>query len=113
MQAAFGFTVALPSARSFVIAQTNRLSAMGATDARVATVMKRVIGQIVSNYIPPDISPAPANQRIDFDAIPSAIPFNNLGQGSGWRLFAANSRNPCVKPFERHLEWLDLSEAAA
>ena len=113
MQAALGFTVALPSARSFVISQTNRLSAMGATDARVATVMKRVVGQIVSNYIPPYVSPAPANQRIDLDPIPSAVPFNNLGQASRGRLLAANRSYPHVKSVEGQLQWLDLSEAAA
>ena len=44
MQATFGFIPAFPSARSFVLALLYLVSAMRATDARIAAVVKRVIG---------------------------------------------------------------------
>ena len=44
MQATFGFIPAFPSARSFVLALPYLVSAMRATDARIAAVVKRVIG---------------------------------------------------------------------
>src|SRR5262245_48909948 len=113
MQAALGLTAALPSARPFVFALSHWLSAMGATDARIATVVKRVVGEILSNDIPPQFSPAPANQRIYLDPIPAAVPFNDLSESSRGGLLAANRRYPRVKPVERHLQWLELSEAAA
>jgi len=78
MQAAFGLSEALPPAGPFVLALSHRLGAMRATDARIAAIVKRVVGHTVLNDIPPDFSPAPANQGIDLDAVPPAVPFNNL-----------------------------------
>src|SRR5262249_40753656 len=113
MQAALGLIAAPPSAGPFVLVLSDWLSAMGATDARIAAVMKRVVGEPVSDDIPPNVSPAPANEGIDLDPIPLAVPFDNFGEGAMGRLLAANRRHPCVKPFEGQLKWFELPEAAA
>jgi len=113
MQAAFGFVCASPPAGSFMLALSYGLGAVSAPDTRIATVVERVIGQVIAHDVAPDVGSAPTDERIDFDQIPFCVPLDNLSSGAGGRLIAPDRSHPCIIPMQCNAEGLEFSEAAA
>jgi hypothetical protein len=91
MEAALGLAEARPAARSRVLAGSDSARAVGATDARVALIVQRVVGHIVLVNVPPHLFGIPVDDGVNFYQAELGIPLDLVCGSSAGSLIAANA----------------------
>ena len=81
---------------------------MGATDAGVAAIMKRVIRHIMSAEVAPDLFFRPVSDGVDFHQPELGVPLDLERDDSSGSLVAADARDPCGQLAELLPERFDL-----
>src|SRR2546421_1984564 len=109
VQAALGPVLPRPAA----LAAGAGIRARRAADRLVATVVQRVVGQVVLRDEAPYVAVAPVGQRIELPEAVGLVPFELGGVRAGGRLLAAQSGDPRVQVAERALQRRHLLHRAA
>src|SRR5690625_280106 len=94
MDATLKLVASSPSAVTFIFPVTDRTGAGNTADARVAFILKRVVGEVVVTDIVPDLFTAPGSHRIDFHRLGCRVIFNDLYIFSSRRLMATDAGDP-------------------
>src|SRR5262245_19187523 len=86
---------------------------MGAANARVPPVVERIVWNVVSPHVVPDILLAPANERIHFYNLPLIIPLDDARVRASYGLIATNGCDPGCGVAQRFAQRFELSQPAA
>src|SRR3989440_932055 len=115
VESAFGLAAAAPPPRPLGLAGRGGPGARPATDARVALVEQRVVGNAVVADVAPHVGPAPPGEREDFDdgVAVHLVVLDQLGGPTGVRLVLPHRADPGVVCDDGALERFDLSDKAA
>jgi len=91
MEAALGLAEARPAASSRVLAGTDSARAVGATNARVALIVQRVIRHVVLMDVAPHLLRIPVHDWIDFHQAKFGIPLDLVSGSAVQCLVPANA----------------------
>src|SRR5271157_5571212 len=113
VQPAFGLLETGPPPCPKILACLHLTRAVGASNARITLVVKRIVRYVVRPDVVPHLFPFPVGQGVEFDQAKLGIPLELARVGAGRRLVTADSRDPSVKFTELLGERLDLAKVAA
>src|SRR6186997_1627247 len=110
---ALGLCQARPAARAQVSTRFDRLGAMGATDRRVAAIVKRVVREVVLTDVVPNVALGPVREGVQLPEVEALVPAELRGLGTGAGVCPADAGDPAVYGREGAAHRLDLADAAA
>src|SRR6056297_3414909 len=96
VQAAFGFLKTRPTPRPLVFTDADGTGARLATDAGIAAVVQRVVGNVVVRDHRPDVFLGPIRQRADFYQLKLVVPADDRRLGTIGTLVATDRAGPGV-----------------
>src|SRR5690606_20537961 len=101
VKSALALERATPAAGAQVLAGDDRRRARLAPDRRIATLVQRVIRDVVRVQVAPHLVVGPRDERVDLVQAELAIALDDLGRRALRRLVAANRRDPRRQAGER------------
>jgi len=102
-----------PASGTEILPGFDSASAWCTPDAGVATIVKRVIRNVVLFNVCPHVIQCPVQQWAEFVKAVAFIPFLNLQRLPGIGLFPPESGNPRLFPGQSAGEWNDFPDIAA
>lgn len=90
MQTTFCFCKSTPPSRPFVFTQQNGSRARLATDARIALIVQRIVGDIVVGNEFPDLPFRPVREWADFNEVKLVVPSDNRCLSTIWALISSD-----------------------
>ena len=84
-----------------------------ATDARIASIMQRIVGHVFAENAIPDVALGPGRQRADLHQAEFLVPADNRRLGAGGALVAADAGRPGVETGRHAVQHRHLAVEAA
>lgn len=112
VQPTFRFIHRAPASGSGIVAGTDGPGTVGATDAGIMLIVKRIVWDLVFFDVGPDIVLTPGRERITLDESEFGIPFDEAGISPCRGLIPTDPGNPGGIVFQDLCERINFTQLA-
>src|ERR1700730_4161195 len=100
MQSALRFVEPRPASGARIFSRPHTSRAMGASNAGIAAIVQRIVGQVVVMDVTPDFCGGPIDERVDLDQMKLRVPLHFESAGARRGLIATDAGHPRAQPRE-------------